>query len=430
MSTISTWSGKEDPSGAQAYFDSIAEAAMSGQTLAAPVTASVTTSVSGPTASNPSSGLADSYRSNVTAQLAPLKQAATALSIAQVSTTTDMFCELIEEQALLFALQSKYSKPADLKILATKKQKFFDAASLVKQKDLKAPPNHIGIIIDSMNLFGSALLPADDSAKEFLKEIYESLPFLGNKILMMEKPLDTAWVTQFLLVCKAHYEFIAKNFAAVHTWSGTEAAGFEQAFLAGAVPVTEAPKAVATVQATPTAPVKKAAPAKRASSRAFKNKTWTFENYNGENITLQGSEEVDKSFVLNFFACQNLEIRVIGKIKSVALEGCKKVVLIVDTVVADVNVMNCSAVKIFGNDQMKSVTAESTNELMVNLNHKNKDCKVITTCTRSVWIRWPKDGADDQDNDNVNWHRQPVAEIYESKIINSAIETKPTEMLE
>lgn len=186
MSTISTWAGKEDPSGAQAYFDSIAEAAMSGQTLAAPVTASV--SVSAHTASTPSSGLADSYRSSVTAQLAPLKQAATALSIAQVSTATDMFCELIEEQALLFALQAKYSKPADLKVLGNKKQQFFDAASLVKQKDFKAPPNHIGIVIDSMNLFGSALLPADDSAKEFLKEIYDSLPFLGNKILKMEKP--------------------------------------------------------------------------------------------------------------------------------------------------------------------------------------------------------------------------------------------------
>lgn len=90
-----------------------------------------------------------------------------------------------------------------------------------------------------------------------------------------------------------------------------------------------------------------------------------------------------------------MEIRVIGKIKSVALEGCKKVVLIVDSVVSDVNIMNSSAIKIFGNDQMKSVTAESTNELMVNLNHKNKDCKVITTCTRSVWVRWPKDGCDD-----------------------------------
>lgn len=59
---------------------------------------------------------------------------------------------------------------------------------------------------------------------------------------------------------------------------------------------------------------------------------------------------MDKSFVLNFFACQNLEIRVVGKIKSVALEGCKKVVLIVDSVVSDVNIMNSSAVKIFGND--------------------------------------------------------------------------------
>jgi adenylyl cyclase-associated protein len=109
-----------------------------------------------------------------------------------------------------------------------------------------------------------------------------------------------------------------------------------------------------------------------------------------------------------------MEIRIVGKIKSVSLEGCKKVVLIVDSVVSDVNIMNSTNIKVFGNDQMKSVTAESTNELQVNLNHKNKNCKVITTCTRAVWIRYPKEGADDQDNDNINWNKQPVAEIYES----------------
>lgn len=80
---------------------------------------------------------------------------------------------------------------------------------------MKAPPNHLGIVIDSMNLFGVALLPQDDSAKEFLKEMHDSLPFLGNKILKLEKEADSKWVTQFLSVCKAHHDFVQKNFAAV-----------------------------------------------------------------------------------------------------------------------------------------------------------------------------------------------------------------------
>ena len=79
----------------------------------------------------------------------------------------------------------------------------------------------------------------------------------------------------------------------------------------------------------------------------FRNKQWTFENYNGEDITLEGEEMVHKSFVHQFFACQNAVIKVVGKIKSISLEGCKKISLIVDDVVAEVNIMNCTGVKIF-----------------------------------------------------------------------------------
>ena len=50
----------------------------------------------------------------------------------------------------------------------------------------------------------------------------------------------------------------------------------------------------------------------------------------------------------------------------------------------------------------------------MNLTHATKKCKIATTCTRSVWIRFPKNGADETDNDNANWVKLPVAEIYET----------------
>lgn len=118
-------------------------------------------------------------------------------------------------------------------ILAKKKQEFFDAISLVKQKDFKAPVNHIGIVLDSLNLFAVGLLPADETGKEFVTEIHDTLPFLGNKILKMEKEGDSKWVSAFMEVCKAHHIFILKNFNAVHTWSGTSETGFDQAFQKG-----------------------------------------------------------------------------------------------------------------------------------------------------------------------------------------------------
>lgn len=88
----------------------------------------------------------------------------------------------------------------------------------------------------------------------------------------------------------------------------------------------------------------------------------------------------------DFFACQNVEIRIVGKIKSVNLEGCKKVSLFVDTVIADVNLMNCNAIKVYGKEKLQTLSAESSNEVHLHLTHKTMACKLFTTCARSVWI--------------------------------------------
>jgi adenylyl cyclase-associated protein len=66
---------------------------------------------------------------------------------------------------------------------------------------------------------------------------------------------------------------------------------------------------------------------------------------------------------MSFFACRDTEITVEGKVKSILLEGCKKVTLYVDSVVSDINVMNCSGIKIFAKTALRMVTVESTNEL-------------------------------------------------------------------
>lgn len=75
--------------------------------------------------------------------------------------------------------------------------------------------------------------------------------------------------------------------------------------------------------------------------------TWNFENYDGENIKMEGEEHVTNRLSHSYFACKNLEIRIVGKIKCVNLEGCQKVTLIVDKCMGEVNIMNCKVIKIF-----------------------------------------------------------------------------------
>lgn len=73
---------------------------------------------------------------------------------------------------------------------------------------------------------------------------------------------------------------------------------------------------------------------------------------------------------------------------------------------------------------------ENGSEINLFLNHKTKDCKLFTTCVRSMWVQFPKDGADDTDWDQVNWHRHPVAETYETVVKGEGIVTIPSESLE
>jgi len=58
------------------------------------------------------------------------------------------------------------------------------------------------------------------------------------------------------------------------------------------------------------------------------------------------AEEVNFGMTFGIFNCKDTTVTVMGKCKSILLEGCKKVTLIVDKVVSQVEVLNCGVVKI------------------------------------------------------------------------------------
>ena len=95
---------------------------------------------------------------------------------------------------------------------------------------------------------------------------------------------------------------------------------------------------------------------KKEPKKKFVNRMWTFENYENETIKLEGPEQVDKNFVYNFFSCKNCKIIIVGKIKSIQMEGCQKIELSVDTVVSEVSFMNCKVIKAFRIKDQASLT--------------------------------------------------------------------------
>ena len=154
------------------------------------------------------------------------------------------------------------------------------------------------------------------------------------------------------------------------------------------------------------------------------------ENYVSSSEKFEGEEQINKRVGMNFFACKDSTFTIDGKCKQILIEGCKKCVFYVDQVVSEISVMNCTNVKIFAKTAVNTVTIESSSEVGINLTNKTRKCMVVTTCTRSVTVIYPKEGCSDESVEGEDWVHMPVAETFESHIQGNALETKPMENLE
>jgi len=127
-------------------------------------------------------------------------------------------------------LQAQFAKPTDLVFLGKKKEEIANSIATVKAKDFKAPPNHLQTLVDALGIFGVVFMIPGDDMKDYLKEMYEGIYFNGNKVLKLDKDLDTKWFNALSAVCEAHYKFTIKNIDSVTKWTGSSNVGVEASF--------------------------------------------------------------------------------------------------------------------------------------------------------------------------------------------------------
>lgn len=124
---------------------------------------------------------------------------------------------------------AKFQQPADGAFMASKNNEMVNAASLVKQKDFKSPPNHMQTVIDGMQMFAYPFFQGD-ALKESIKDFFEQISFYGNKVLKMDKELDSKWYSAFRTTNEAILSFVLMNMAKVSVWTGKEDAAGAQAY--------------------------------------------------------------------------------------------------------------------------------------------------------------------------------------------------------
>lgn len=125
---------------------------------------------------------------------------------------------------------AKFKQPQDMAFVVAKNNEIVSAASLVKQKDFKSPPNHMQCMIDGMQMFAYPFFN-DEELKESIKDFHDQISFYGNKVLKLDKDLDTKWYTAFKALTEAILSFVLMNLGKVSKWSGSEDAAGAQAYL-------------------------------------------------------------------------------------------------------------------------------------------------------------------------------------------------------
>jgi hypothetical protein len=117
---------------------------------------------------------------------------------------------------------AKFKKPSDLKFVGVNCMAAAQTCDELKRKDFKAPPNHLQCVIDGFALFSWVYLNFGDELQETMKEHYDAVFFFGNKVLKLDKELDSAWFESYRQLIKAHFDFIASRCEDVNLWTGKE----------------------------------------------------------------------------------------------------------------------------------------------------------------------------------------------------------------
>lgn len=125
---------------------------------------------------------------------------------------------------------AQFKKPADTNFLKGPYIPIAQDLLNVKDKDLKAPPNHIQSVSDAVTCFFWYTAPGQDDCVDFLKENHGNIFFYGNKILKQNSEKDTNWINALTELSGALKDFIIPRAETILNWTGNEDSAGAKAF--------------------------------------------------------------------------------------------------------------------------------------------------------------------------------------------------------
>lgn len=155
-------------------------------------------------------------------------------------------------------------------------------------------------------------------------------------------------------------------------------------------------------------------PAQRTPVTALEGKKWVVENHVGNKAIV--IECTDMKQVLYIWRCEGCVVQVKGKANSITMDSCKKTSVVFDSLVSQMEVINCQSAQVQSLAAMPTLTIQKTDGCQVFLSEQSKAAEIVTSKSSEMNISIPdKDG---------NFSEFPVPEQYKTIFDGKTLRTE------
>ena len=173
---------------------------------------------------------------------------------------------------------------------------------------------------------------------------------------------------------------------------------------------------------SPPAPVGILPPVVLAPVCAIQRSNWVVENYVNHPGMLK-LENCDMKQIVYISKCVNTTVYVDCKVKSIILDGCKRVNLIVNSVISSVELVNCERCKVHSVNELPSLAIDKCSGIAITLSPQSINCAFTSSKSSEMNVSVPVGNPDDGD-----YKEMPIPEQYVHTVTgtgsNARIETQ------
>ncbi|KAH1023510.1 hypothetical protein HUJ04_012705 [Dendroctonus ponderosae] len=127
-------------------------------------------------------------------------------------------------------------------------------------------------------------------------------------------------------------------------------------------------------------------------------------------------ENAEMNNVVYLYKCTECTVTIRGKINSVVIDACKKTAIVMDSIVAAVEFINCQSVQMQMFGKVPTISIDKTDGCQVYLSNDSLDVEVVSSKSSEMNILIPAANGD--------YIEQPIPEQYKTTILpNKALKT-------